>query len=73
MNNYNICKQCTYFIQECDNNAICCKDESYQSVKPNQYACNDFTQDNLMPDNIQQYIDDNEPDLIDDNIYDELF
>lgn len=44
MNN-NICLNCAYFIQECDFNGICCKDDIYTTISPQDTQCEDFILD----------------------------
>lgn len=64
----NTCKQCLYFIQECDNKAICTINDQYINVNTNQQACEDFTQENNQLDDIDQYVNNNE---YYDTLYDE--
>ena len=64
----NTCSECSYFIEECDNCGLCCKNDEYTSVKPEQPACLDFCGDNSEFDTIEEYINNMEDD---NNLYDD--
>jgi len=63
----NICKECSYFIEDCDGSGLCCKDMDYIPVKPNQSACEYFCEEINEYDDIDDYINNNENNSIYDN------
>lgn len=71
---YNVCKDCSYFIEDCDGSGLCCKDMDYTPTKPNQSACEYFCGEINQYDDIDDYINNKENNSIydnedDDNIY----
>ena len=37
-----ICEKCVFYIEECDKQGICTKDNNYISVDREKESCNDF-------------------------------
>ena len=70
----NICRDCSYFIEDCDGSGLCCKDMDYIPVQPNQSACRYFCGEINEYDDIDDYIkDENNLYNEDDDNYNELY
>lgn len=67
----NMCKDCSYFIEDCDGSGLCCKDMDYTPTQPNQSACKYFCEEINEYDDIDDYINNEENIFYDDNNTDE--
>lgn len=63
----NKCNECCYCVEDYDGFGICCKDNIYKNIKPNQQACRFFCDDNNTEhyNNLNQINNDNDEDEFD--------
>lgn len=70
----NMCKECSYFIEDCDGSGLCCKDMEYKLVNHNDTACEYFCGEINEYDDIDDYIKNEEKQLYnDDDNYNDIY